>query len=129
METEGGDLTTKSPLGFSVSDFRNGDERKPGTSTGGLIHEDLIVFRKPKHWRMVNDPLAIFDGVLNRFVSSVELSIGKIKPVKNNNLMIDDGVVWSPLFNCSGAFVMGAPVHQVAFIGCFAKILHWTLRV
>jgi hypothetical protein len=58
---------------------------------------------------MVNDPFAIFDGVLNRFVFSVELSIGKIKRVKNNNLMINDGVVWSPLFDCSGAFRMCAP--------------------
>jgi hypothetical protein len=53
---------------------------------------DLIVFRKPEHYRMINDPFAIFDGVLNRFVFSVELSIGKIKRIKNNNLMINDGL-------------------------------------
>ena len=28
------------------------------------------------------------------------------KRVKNNNLMINDGFVWSPLFNFSGAFLM-----------------------
>jgi hypothetical protein len=58
---------------------------------------------------MVNDPYAVFDGVLNGLIFSIELSISKMERIKNNNLLIDSRIASSPLFNCSGGFLMCAP--------------------
>jgi hypothetical protein len=38
MKTEGGGLTTKLAGRFSVTDFRNGNERQPSAAAGFLIH-------------------------------------------------------------------------------------------